>query len=149
MLRALKLTNYRVPNSKPENPILYKKTEFEELEGKTIHNQNVILMRYANSIFKNGPIFKCHTLFLDECNENFIAYWLNRQTFPNVTTIFLNTPPCQSKYVLSNKFQEIYLHEDYRFCIHSWPDNNIKLISDRDYRFFVNDYEEENMLVTE
>lgn len=38
--------------------------------------------------------FKCNTLILNKCNKNFVFYWLNSNTFPDVKTIFILSHPC-------------------------------------------------------
>lgn len=44
----------------------------------------------------NNPLFpNTKNVVFDRCDENFVYYWLNKQTFPDLSYIFLNSHPCE------------------------------------------------------
>jgi len=121
-----------------------------DLKGKVINNKNVILTRYGDiHPYENSPVFNCETLFLNHCNKNFLAYWLNKKTFPNTTTVYVDSHPCDD-YVLTKRFDTIYLHEKFLKYKMMWWQNldNVKMISDSEYRKALQMYHDEDMIVS-
>jgi hypothetical protein len=39
----------------------------------------------------NYPVFQCHTLFIDSCDDEFIYHWLDWTTFPKLERVYLNS----------------------------------------------------------
>ena len=72
--------------------------QFVKLSNKVITCPKVIFTQCMDiHPFSKGPIFDhARYVYLDGCNKNFVYYWLNRKTFPNVQKIYLNSHPCQS-----------------------------------------------------
>lgn len=133
----------------PPKPESYKNTDWKELQGKIISNKNVILTRYGDIYpFINVPIFECENLIIDECDKNFIAYWLNKQIFPNVRKVYIASCISDPHVLRETNFQEIYLHEcNFPYKEKWWSNfNNIKLINDTDYQKIVNSYTNEEMI---
>jgi len=124
----------------------FKNVNWHDLKGKTITNKNVILTRYGDVHgFDNSPVFTCETLFLDSCDKNFIAYWLNKGTFPNVKTVYLDSHPCDH-YCLPKDIDKIYLHSAWRRYKERWWSNrdNIELIDDEAYKTQLSSYAEDS-----
>lgn len=125
------------------SPKSYKNALWRDLQGKKIHNKSVILTKYGDiHPFADGPVFACNNLVLDECDKNFLAYWLNKTTFPNAKNIYIKSHPCD-RYVLNHEFEKVYLHEQYkRYKDRWWPLlDNISVINDGDYEQFLEDHE--------
>jgi hypothetical protein len=116
------------------------------LKGRVIRNRNVILEKYGDiPPFANGPIFKCETLIMDGCDENFVAYWLNKKTFPNVKCIYMGSP-WDGHALLT--CQEVYFHEYYKnYKERLRHGSNIKLISDSEYKQFLANYQNDNLII--
>lgn len=158
MLKALKLNGGHtfsfaagprgiVDLSKPLHPS-FTQMDWHDLQGKTIYNKNVVLSRYGDIHgFPEGPVFKCENLVLDQCDKNFLCYWLHKQTFPNVKQIFIGSHPCDH-YVLPRNFQEIHLHERFKRYKDRWWSHldNIKTIFDSDYNKILESYDNEEIL---
>lgn len=131
----------------PKLPDSYQYTEWNDLKGKFIRNKTVILSRYGDiHPYANGPRFLCDTLFLDGCDKNFLAYWLNRRTFPVASKIYIGSHPCDH-YVLKRMSSQIYLHEFHsQYKDRWWRDlDNIEIISDADYKKAMESYGNENI----
>lgn len=125
----------------------YQYMEWNDLKGKIIRNETVILSRYGDiHAHANGPRFLCHTLFLDGCDKNFLAYWLNRRTFPLTYNIYIASHPCDH-YVLKRIPCKIYLHEFHsHYKDRWWSDlDNIEIITDADYKKAMESYTSENI----
>ena len=85
------------------------KTDWKHLFGKKISNKVVHLINYGDvHPCTNKPIFMAETLFVENCNKNFIYYWLHENNFPNIKKVYLLSHPCE-KIVLHRKLGTIYL----------------------------------------
>jgi hypothetical protein len=124
---------------------------WHDLQNKRIYNTNIILTRYGDiHPFYDGPVFTCKNLFLDHCDKNFIYYWLNRRTFPNVQNVYLGSHPCKPN-VLRRDFAQIHLHEAYRNYKKKWAheNNNIQIITEEKYDEMIQYYENEELKFNE
>ena len=46
--------------------------------------------------FRPAPVFRsARTLFLTNCDKNFVYYWLRRDVFPAVRDVYLDSHPCE------------------------------------------------------
>lgn len=46
--------------------------------------------------FPDPPVFNdAKYVYMDKCNKNFVYYWLDKETFPNVKKIYLDSHPCE------------------------------------------------------
>jgi hypothetical protein len=151
-MKALKLNGMPTPHyTNATKKGSYINMSWKDFKNKTIRNNNVILTGYADiHLFSNGPIFLCENLFLDNCNKNFLAYWFDRKTFPNIRKAYIGSHPCDH-YVLSNKFNEIYLHEAFAHYKNRWWSNldNIKIITNTNYVNMLESYDGENIIFDE
>ena len=101
--------------------ISYRKCRWSSLKGGIIRNSTVILSGYTNRdahgmVFgplhlNNGPKFMADTLYVNNCDEKFVYYWIDKFTFPYVKTLYLFSHPCEK--VLHRKFDTIYLEEEF------------------------------------
>ena len=93
-----------------------------------------------------GPIFTGTKLFLDACDKNFVYSWLNKDTFPNLQTVYLASHPCEPE-ILNRQFNEFYLHDKYEHYKKRWTlnPNNVKIISNNDYIKELSKYLEEEI----
>jgi hypothetical protein len=147
-------------------PTTFYDISWENLAGKTIKNNNIILAQYGDiHPFQNGPILECETLFLYKCDKNFLAYWLNRRTFPKANKVYINSHPCQSHTLITldpdgnenewkyiSKFNEIYLHEHFynHYKNKWWSDiDSIKNITDSDFEKKMASYDNEQIILKE
>lgn len=134
-MKALKLSGYT------------KNTAWRDLQWKKIHNKNVILSNYGDiHPFEGGPIFTCENLMLDGCNKNFLAYWLDKQTFPFARQVYIYSHPCDY-YVLNRNFEKIYLHETFQKYKDRWWSkcDNIEIIQDSEYMRILKCFDREDI----
>jgi hypothetical protein len=112
--------------SKEEDKIMKRaKINFGEwlsLKNRQIKNPCVEITNGMCYSFPNGPIFESTTLFLNCCDKNFVFYWLNQRTFPNLKSIYLASHPCdyevlhrfpQSTIYLIKKFENYKKYPEY------------------------------------
>jgi hypothetical protein len=105
-------------------------TYWKTLQGRTFTGAIVFLSHYAGNAFSNGPVFaNCTTLIIDQCDKNFVYYWLNRATFPSVTKVYLNAHPCDWS-VFKRGFEQYFLHE--KWARHA--EKEATIISDAQYQ---------------
>jgi hypothetical protein len=123
---------------------------WESLKGKTITNNIVILNRYGDiHPYSDGPKFLANKLYVRACDKNFVYYWINRYTFPNVKDLYLLSHPCEPT-VLHRAFERIYLSEgDYNHYKERWASekDNITSVKMDDIIKEIETYECENMCV--
>lgn len=149
MMRALKLFGAAVSLYSPLLNISYLsnyiEVDWNDLSGKVIHNKNVVLAKYDDIHFFNGPVFLCEMLFLIQCDKNFAFYWLDNRTFPNLKEVYLGSHPCESS-VLTRNQVNVHLHETYTSYKESWwwNNDNINLISGETFEAILKEYDGES-----
>jgi hypothetical protein len=132
MSKALKLLERHVL-SVPKTVAL---TDWRSLNEKVILNNNVVLTGYGDvHPDRFGPVFMCKKLWMFHCNKNFVYYWLDRSTFPNLQTVYLNSHPCEES-VLHRGFPKMYLHERFESYKRRWAADrsDVELISETEYQ---------------
>jgi len=93
-----------------------------------------------------GPIFEqADTLFIRDCNKNFVYYWLKPSIFPNVKNIYLASHPCEP--MIFNQWEAnttIYLSEFYSGYKLRWAKNNlnVKVISKSEIEDTLKEFED-------
>jgi hypothetical protein len=126
-------------------------TRLDTLMNKFITNKNILLTNY-NDIhpFKHHPLFiNAETLFVLECDKNFVYYWINTHAFPNVKNVYLCAHPCDSR-VLKRKFN-IHLSPKYKSYA-KWIDENqknVKFIEFEDVKELLKGFTTENIQLRE
>ena len=121
---------------------------WENLYGKTIKNKTIVLDQFGDiHPCSNGPIFTATDLFMLNCNKNFVYYWMNSYTFPNISTIYLASHPCEIQ-VFYRQFNKIYLHENYCSYKNRWAANldNVHIITDQDLKLELLKYDGEEII---
>lgn len=117
-------------------------------ENKTIQ-RNLVVIKHMGDIHPTSqkPKFECETLVLDQCDKNFVYYWLDSGVFPNVRNIFLLSHPCEpnvfsrwyniQKYYPSKTIPNIFLAHYYERYKNRWADDmdNVHIINDDDIKF--------------
>ncbi|SOB73953.1 hypothetical protein BQ9231_00070 [Cedratvirus lausannensis] len=102
------------------------------LTPSATYNYSVVLFENMPALcMQNFPSFpNCHTLFVVDCDKNFVFHHVLQRHFPNVTRLFLYSHPCDSC-VLYRDFPIIYLAERHAHYKKRWvPDRkNVYLIS--------------------
>lgn len=61
-------------------------------------NHAVVIMRDIPGLLpsRDVPVFeKARTIRIEKCNKNFVFYWCRESVFPNVTTVYLDSHPCE------------------------------------------------------
>ena len=103
--------------------------EWCELLSDETYNHEVIIMYLCGDIHPNKPHPKfpnAKTIFLFDCNKNFVYYWLRPVIFPLVKNIYLMSHPCESSVAprFRNKNVTIYVqterYEHYNDKFHKW-----------------------------
>ena len=123
--------------------------KWEELKNKTIKNESVMLSRFGDiHPFSHGPIFHCETLILNICDKNFLCYWFNKRTFPNLKTTYIASHPCDFYVLDRSDMGLIFLTEDYKHYKHRWwPNNdNVQLITSTTYEELLSQLENTSIL---
>lgn len=67
------------------------------LRGQTL-DHDVVVMRGIPGLLpdRDVPVFpKAHTIRIEKCDKNFVFYWCNERTFPNVVDVHLDSHPCE------------------------------------------------------
>jgi hypothetical protein len=120
--------------------------DLNNMSGKVIHNKNVILAKYDDVHFFNGPVFLCEILFLIQCDKNFAFHWLTDRSFPNLREVYLASHPCEPVVLIRNQSIDVYLHDTYIGYKEAWwPDReNIKLISGESFETALRQYDDES-----
>lgn len=116
------------------------------LSGKIIKNSTVILSFGDIWPSKKGPIFHADTIFLDNCDKNFIYYWLDKNTFPFAKTIYLSSHPCEHD-VLERDFDRIILSSNNADYKRKWAKNNdnVSVLDKKEIDDMIESYETEDL----
>ncbi len=110
---------------------------WDTLKGRTFTEEVVFVRHVAGVAFSNGPVFtNCTMLIIDQCDKNFVYYWLDRATFPQVTKVYLNSHPCNWS-VFKRGLGEYFLHEKWE----RHAQKEATVISDAQYRKLLDDLE--------
>ena len=133
--------------------IISRNTHFRKLFGKFVYNENVAF-RWCGDIkpTKYGPIFSnCKIVFVDNCDKNFVYYWINKRRFPNINSIYIfDTHPCDSEVV--NRFYDtrikFYLCCEYKCRWDKDSDDVILLNSDK-MKSLLSSYNEEDLIISD
>jgi hypothetical protein len=98
----IRFTSYEVINSLSSKPhIVNGREEWSSYAGKIINDKIVVLKQMGDiHPYENPPKFSCETIMLDQCDKNFVYYWLDSSVFTNVKNIFLLSHPCESNFFL-------------------------------------------------
>lgn len=73
-------------------------------------NHNVVLLSQCANSFLAVQFPHAETLFVDECEKNFVYYNINTRYFPNVKTIYCNSHPCES--MVLKRHHDMYIQEN-------------------------------------
>ncbi|MBA3756248.1 MAG: hypothetical protein H0X02_08520 [Nitrosomonas sp.] len=93
--------------------------------------------------YHDGPVIQAHTVVLDNCDKNFVFYWLNSRTFPYMNTLVLNSHPCEPsivRWIARRSHMRTLVHENRYSYINRWcrdvktEASQIQPISDAEYR---------------
>ncbi|SPN78959.1 Hypothetical protein BRZCDTV_84 [Brazilian cedratvirus IHUMI] len=102
------------------------------LTPSATYNYKVVLFEKMPALcMQNFPKFPdCHTLFVVDCDKNFVFHHITKSYFPNVTRLFLYSHPCDPC-VLYRDFSLIYLAERHAHYKKRWASErkNIHLIT--------------------
>lgn len=138
-----------------------------QLNGKIIQNRNICIESMPDiNLYNLKPKFECETLFLNECNKNFIYYNLNNKIFPYVKSVYLRSHPCE--YAVIRQFSisadpktyppgrlsylQLYVHERYQGLLERWggiKGKNIHVIDDTCYTDTLNSLDHEALSIKE
>jgi hypothetical protein len=80
---------------------------FYQLNGKTIKHKVVVLEGIGDIYplaFKHD--FQAEVVFVNNCDKNFVYYYANKGSFPNMKTLYLMSHPCEP-YTLRQKVERI------------------------------------------
>jgi hypothetical protein len=101
--------------------------QWNSFKGKTIINKTIHITNMGDlHPYVDGVSFpNTVTIFLTHCDKNFVYYWLNKTTFPNVKTIYLRCHPCEHDVLHRFPESNIYLSDYYSIYKDRWaPENN-------------------------
>ena len=117
------------------NAELYNNSKWNNLINKQliVYNKPYVSISGCGDIHPSlYPIFpNTTTVSINNCNKNFVYYWLDRKTFPNVNTIYLNSHPCSTSVLSRFKNTTIYLSRRFSSYKLKWHpnDNNIHVLN--------------------
>ncbi|CAH6420003.1 Hypothetical protein HVR_LOCUS1056 [uncultured virus] len=123
----------------------YYSSLWSGLKGKTIRNSTVILKGFGDiHPFNNGPKFLANTLFVHNCDKNFVYYWVNKSVFPNMKKLYLMSHPCEPE-VLNQRIDRIYLANSYLRYKNRWAPrcNNVTMMEYEKMETEMNSYKSE------
>lgn len=113
-LSALKLFNHTSSHTK---------NTWNSLNMKLVKNKTVILQGFGDlHPYKDGPKFLAEKLFVRRCDKNFVFYWINKQTFPNMKELYLLSHPCEPR-VLRQNIPTIYLADNFHRYKKRWAED--------------------------
>lgn len=111
------------PRGSPYHSVLWN-----ALGGKIITNPTVTLLRFGDiHPFIPRPVFLATKVFVDDCDKNFVYYWINKNTFPKLEELHLMSHPCEPE-VLQTKDYTTYLSDYFINHKYRWAANNNKVI---------------------
>src|SRR5436190_23445645 len=87
-------------------------TPWYSLNNKIIKNRIVHLRSYSDPRTMNpldNPKFLCKILFVDQCDKNFVYYFIDKHIFPNVEKLYLSSPIVNDTVLL--RFDDIEVTE--------------------------------------
>ena len=125
---------------------------WDNLKNKIIHNEVIEIKDCYNDAFIKGPIFKkAETIFMTECDKNFVYYWLDKRTFPNVQRIFLNSHPCEMPVLHRFNDALLYLNENERGYKERWARTNINvnLLENKIMKILFDKLPNDDIIITE
>jgi hypothetical protein len=85
--------------------------EWNQLAHKVILNKTVCIQQCGDNknLFNKAPVFKgCETLFFMHNDKNFVYYWMDHTTFPNVKNIYFMGHPCE--YGCLHRFRKAHMY---------------------------------------
>lgn len=91
------------------------------LTPSATYNYKVVLFEKIPALcMQNFPSFpECETLFVVDCDKNFVFHHIKQKYFPKVTLLFLYSHPCEPC-VLHREFPKIYLAERHAHYKERW-----------------------------
>jgi hypothetical protein len=106
---------------------------WKSFTGKYIMNKKIVIRKCVDiHPYKDGPVFNCaETIFMDECDKNFVYYWLNEKTFPAIEKVYLLSHPCDPQ--VFRRFSQspktiIYLSDDFGQYKERWAKKQDNII---------------------
>jgi hypothetical protein len=108
-------------------------TIFKENEHKTCLNKNIRISSQKH-MFTNIFFPDAETLFMDDCNKEFVFYNFRKHIFPRIETLFINCNP--GKFDTLHRFADkeeynVFITSDlYKKFSGKWWDKNIDYIKE-------------------
>ncbi|AVL95132.1 hypothetical protein ma745 [Moumouvirus australiensis] len=102
-----------------------------------IENETIVLVGYGDfTPHINSQIFLAKTLYITKCDKNFVYYWIRKNKFPYLQTIYLDSHPCESSF-FGIDVSKIYLSDHYKHYYEKWSkynnNNNVEIIKRDDF----------------
>ncbi len=69
--------------------------------------------------YQHGPVIQAQTVIFDQCDKNFVRYWLNNTTFPRLKKLILHSDHTDSSvvhWIARNSHVQTFLHESRYVC---------------------------------
>ena len=124
------------------------RTKLITLANKVITNKYVMLTNYNNTNtitflpFNRLPVFEnADTIFILDCDKEFVYQWIDKYTFPNVKNVYLCSEPDVD--VLRRDFK-IYLSSKYK-DYKSEAKTNVEFIRLKDVKKLLKQFNKENI----
>ena len=125
------------------------------LTGGGKYNNKVVCLEGGNNSHLKAIFPRCETLFIDDCEKNYVYYNLDTHHFPNVKKIYINSHPCEysvlHRHFLVNGEIEIFLSEKwYYYYKERWfaEGSYIKPIKSEDMEKELKKYTDEKLLIS-
>jgi hypothetical protein len=99
---------------------------------KMINTETSLLVQMGDiHPFYTKPVINSESVVLDLCDKNFVYYWLNKEIFPNMKLLILNSHPCEPSIVsfLENESEKgtiVYVTELWASYFRKWGLKNHK-----------------------
>jgi hypothetical protein len=112
---------------------------WHNLTNKRVLNRVVHISKCGDiTPYKNGPVFLANKVFVTDCDKNFVFYWLDKQTFPVATEIYLSSHPCEP--FVFNQFSKLYLSDRFSNYKKRWGHAGIICVKDQSIEDDINDH---------
>lgn len=106
--------------------------EFYNLQDAMYTNREVVFDKVGDIKPNSYPIFpNCKTLKFNNCDKNFVFYWLRAVVFPNVETVYMHSHPCEPQiFSRLDTNVKIYVHTKYERYVKRWADGKTNISID-------------------
>lgn len=119
------------------------------LNNKVVLNKNLHIAGFGDVKPAEGSLLLAETVFVENCDKNFVFNWMNKHYFPQLRTLFLASHPCEP--MVLNQDYNIYLLDRFRRYGERWgnPHHPIATITKDEFNSLLSNYQPEELRVVD